>query len=389
MNQGKYIFAQLTDFLPRRVFDRIVKKHNGNKYIRTFTCWNQMLCMIFGQLTSRDSMRDLMLSIEAHQPKYYHLGFGQTVTRRNLGKANEKRSYKIFEEFAYVLIEQARKSSYKSDFEIEVDGNVYALDSTTIDLCLSVFWWAEFRKHKGGIKLHTLFDVKTSIPSFLFITNASVHDVNILDLVPYEAGSFYVVDKGYIDFSRLHKIHTQGSFFVTRAKSNMRFKRMYSRIVDKTTGVQCDQIGKLETYYAKKDYPDKLRRIKYYDQEKNKHLVFLTNNTDLKATEIALLYKKRWEVELFFKWMKQHLKIKSFWGTTMNAVKIQMYCAIIAYCLVAIVGNKLKVDRSIYEILQILSISLLDKSSVREILTKCDYKNVKEQNVNQLKICEF
>lgn len=389
MNQGKYIFAQLTDFLPRRVFDRIVKKHNGNKYIRTFTCWNQMLCMVFGQLTSRDSMRDLMLSIEAHQPKYYHLGFGQTVTRRNLGKANEKRSYKIFEEFAYVLIEQARKSSYKSDFEIEVDGNVYALDSTTIDLCLSVFWWAEFRKHKGGIKLHTLFDVKTSIPSFLYISNASVHDVNILDLVPYEAGSFYVVDKGYIDFSRLHKIHTQGSFFVTRAKSNMRFKRMYSRAVDKTTGVQCDQIGKLETYYAKKDYPDKLRRIKYYDQEKNKYLVFLTNNTDLKATEIALLYKKRWEVELFFKWMKQHLKIKSFWGTTMNAVKIQMYCAIIAYCLVAIVGNKLKVDRSIYEILQILSISLLDKSSVREILTKCDYKNVKEQNVNQLKISEF
>jgi len=389
MNQGKYIFAQLTDFLPRRVFDRIVKKHNGNKYIRTFTCWNQMLCMVFGQLTSRDSMRDLMLSIEAHQPKYYHLGFGQTVTRRNLGKANEKRNYKIFEEFAYVLIEQARKSSYKSDFEIEVDGNVYALDSTTIDLCLSVFWWAEFRKHKGGIKLHTLFDVKTSIPSFLYISNASVHDVNILDLIPYEMGSFYVVDKGYIDFSRLHKIHTQGSFFVTRAKSNMRFKRMYSRAVDKTTGVQCDQIGKLETYYAKKDYPDKLRRIKYYDLEKNKYLVFLTNNTDLKATEIALLYKKRWEVELFFKWMKQHLKIKSFWGTTMNAVKIQMYCAIIAYCLVAIVGNKLKVDRSIYEILQILSISLLDKSSVREVLTKCDYKNVKEQNVNQLKISEF
>jgi hypothetical protein len=389
MNQGKYIFAQLTDFLPRRVFDRIVKEHNGNKYIRTFTCWNQMLCMVFGQLTSRDSMRDLMLSIEAHQPKCYHLGFGQTVTRRNLGKANEKRSYKIFEEFAYVLIEQARKSSYKSDFEIEVDGNVYALDSTTIDLCLSVFWWAEFRKHKGGIKLHTLFDVKTSIPSFLYISNASVHDVNILDLIPYEMGSFYVVDKGYTDFGRLHKVHTQGSFFVTRAKSNMRFKRMYSRVVDKTTGVQCDQIGKLETYYAKKDYPDKLRRIKYYDLEKNKYLVFLTNNTDLKATEIALLYKKRWEVELFFKWMKQHLKIKSFWGTTMNAVKIQMYCAIIAYCLVAIVGNKLKVDRSIYEILQILSISLLDKSSVREILTKCDYKNVKEQNINQLKISEF
>lgn len=252
MNQSKYIFAQLTDFLPRRVFDNIVKNHEGNKYVRSFTCWNQMLCMVFGQLTSRESMRDLMLSPEAHHPKYYHFGFGPTVTRRNLGKAIEKRSYKIFEEFAYVLIREARKSCYKNDFEVEVDGNVYALDSTTIDLCLSVFWWAEFRKHKGGIKLHTLYDVKTSIPSFLYISNASVHDVNILDLIPYEVGSFYVIDKGYIDFRRLHKIHTQGSFFVTRAKDNIRFKRMYSKAVDKTTGVQCDQIGKLETFYSKR-----------------------------------------------------------------------------------------------------------------------------------------
>ena len=389
MNQGKYIFAQLTDFLPRRVFDRIVKNHEGNKYVRSFTCWNQMLCMVFGQLTSRDSMRDLMLSLEAHQPKYYHLGFGPTVSRRNLGKANEKRSYKIFEEFAYVLIEEARKSCYKTDFEINVDGNVYALDSTTIDLCLSVFWWAEFRKHKGGIKLHTLYDVKTSIPTFLYISNANVHDVNILDLIPYEAGSFYVVDKAYIDFNRLHQLHVQGAFFVTRAKDNMRFKRMYSRPIDKTKGVKCDQIGKLETYYPKKDYPDNLRRIRYYDKESKKELVFLTNNTNLEATEIAMLYKKRWEVELFFKWMKQHLKIKSFWGITMNAVKVQMYCAIIAYCLVAIVGNKLKVDRTIYEILQILSISLLDKTPIREILTKCDYKDVKELNHKQLKISGF
>jgi len=389
MNQGKYIFAQLTDFLPRRTFDRIVKIHEGNKYVRSFTCWNQMLCMVFGQLTSRDSMRDLMLSLEAHQPKYYHLGFGQTITRRNLGKANEKRSYKIFEEFAYDLIEEARKSCYKTDFEVEVDGNVYALDSTTIDLCLSVFWWAEFRKHKGGIKLHTLYDIKTSIPSFLHVSKASVHDVNILDLISFEVGSFYVMDKGYIDFGRLHKIHSQGSFFVTRAKDNMRFKRMYSKIVDKTTGVQSDQIGKLEVYYSKKDYPDKLRRIKYYDEEHKKDLVFLTNNTILEAREIAMLYKKRWEVEIFFKWMKQHLKIKSFWGTTLNAVKVQIYCAIIAYCLVAIIGYKLKVDRPIYEILQILSISLLDKTPIREILTKCDYKNFKEPETKQLKICGF
>jgi hypothetical protein len=389
MNQGKYIFAQLTEFLPRRVFDRIVSKHDGNKYVRSFTCWNQMLCMVFGQLTSRDSMRDLFLSLEAHKSKYYHLGFGSTVTRRNFGKANEKRIYKIFEEFAYVLIEEARKSCYRSDFEINVEGNVYAFDSSTIDLCLSVFWWAEFRKTKGGIKLHTLYDVKTSIPTFLYISNAKMHDVNTLDLISYEPDSFYVIDKAYIDYKRLYHLHQQRAFFVTRAKNNMRFNRMYSMSVDKTTGVKYDQIGKLETYYPSRDYPEKLRRIKYYDSETNKELIFLTNNMELKATDIAYLYKKRWEVELFFKWMKQHLKIKSFWGTTLNAVKIQMYCAIISYCLVAIIGNKLKVERSIYEILQILSISLLDKTPVREVLTKCDYKDVKEPKDKQLIISGF
>ncbi|MDF0708095.1 IS4 family transposase [Flagellimonas okinawensis] len=389
MNQGKYVFAQLTEFLPRRAFDRIVKEHGGNKYVRSFTCWNQMLCMVFGQLTSRDSMRDLMLSLEAHRPKYYHLGFGTTVTRRNLGKANEKRSYKIFEEFAYVLIGEARKSCYRGDFEIDIEGNVYALDSTTIDLCLSVFWWAEFRKAKGGIKLHVLYDVMTSVPSFVHISNASLHDVNVLDIVPYETGSFYVMDKAYIDFARLYAIHLQKAFFVTRAKDNLRFKRMYSRAVDKAKGVKYDQLGGLEGHYSKKGYPEKLRRIKYYDGETGKEFVFLTNNTNLDATEIALLYKKRWEVELFFKWMKQHLRIKSFWGTSMNAVKIQIYCAIIAYCLVAIVGNKLKSQRRIYEILQILSISLLDKTPVREILTHYDYKDVKELKNKQLKINGF
>lgn len=389
MNQGKYIFAQLTDFLPRRVFDGIVSKYNGNRYVKTFTCWNQMLCMVFGQLTGRDSMRDLLLSIEAHKSKYYHLGFGPTVSRRNLGTANERRSYKIFEEFAYVLIEEARKTSFRSDFEINVDGNVYALDSSTIDLCLSVFWWAEFRKTKGGIKLHTLFDVKTSIPTFLQISNAKTHDVKILDQISYEPGSFYVMDKAYIDFNRLFKLNQQQAYFVTRAKDNMRFNRMYSMPIDKTTGVKYDQIGKLESYYPSKNYPGKLRRIKYYDEETKRELTFLTNNMDLKPLEIAYLYKKRWEVELFFKWLKQHLKIKSFWGTTMNAVKIQMYCAIIAYCLIAIIGNKLKVDRSIYGILQILSISLLDKTPVREILTDYDYKDVKEQLVKQLRISGF
>ena len=389
MNQGKYIFAQITEFLPRRVFDRIVSKHQGNKYVRFFTCWNQMLCMVFGQLTARDSMRDLMLSLEAHQTKYYHLGLGSTISRRNLGKANENRSSVIFEEFAYILIEEARKSCYLTDFEVKVDGNVYALDSTTIDLCLSVFWWAEFRKTKGGIKMHTLFDVVTSIPSFMYISEASLHDVNVLDILHFEAGSFYIMDKAYIDFLRLFRLHQQGAFFVTRAKENIRFKRMYSRPVDKGTGLIYDQIGRLEKPKSREKYPDKLRRIKYYDGESDTLFVFLTNNTDLEALEIAYLYKKRWEVELFFKWMKQHLRIKSFWGTSLNAVKIQIYCAIIAYCLVAIMGSKLKVNRPIYEILQILSISLLDKTPIREILTKCDYKDVKEQKNKQLKISGF
>ncbi len=389
MNQGKYVFSQITEFLPRRVFDRIVKAYQGNRYVKSFTCWNQMLCMVFGQLTARDSMRDLMLGLEAHRPKYYHLGFGTTVSRRNLGVANEKRSYRIFEEFAYALMGEARKSCYRDDFEINLKGSVYALDSTTIDLCLSVFWWAEFRRAKGGIKLHTLYDVKTSVPSFLLISNASLHDVNVLDVIPYEAGSFYVMDRAYIDFSRLYSIHRQKVYFVTRAKGNMRFKRMYSRAADRSKGVKYDQIGRLGGHHSRKGYPEKLRRIKYRDGETQKEFVFLTNNVDLDALDIALLYKKRWEVELFFKWMKQHLKIKSFWGTTINAVKIQIYCAIIAYCLVAIIGNKLRSPRSIYEILQILSISLLDKTSVKEILTDYEYKDFKELYPNQFRISGF
>lgn len=389
MNQGKYIFAQIVDFLPQRIFDGITKVHKGNKYVRSFTCWNQMLCMIFGQLTARDSMRDLMLSLEAHRSKYYHLGFGTTVSRRNLGTANERRSYKIFEEFAYILIAEARKSCYQNEFEIDVQGNVYALDSSTIDLCLSVFWWAEFRRNKGGIKLHTLYDVKTSVPSFIHISKASLHDVNVLDILAYESGSFYVMDRAYVDFERLYTMHQQKAFFVTRAKKNMRFKRMYSRKVDKNNGIKYDQIGKLEGHYSKKGSPEKLRRIKYYDSDTDKNFVFLTNNIDLEASEVAFLYKKRWEVELFFKWMKQHLRIKSFWGTTMNAVKVQIYCAVIAYCLIAIIGNKLKSQRSIYEILQILSISLLDKTPINQILTTQSCKNLQEPKTKQLIINGF
>ena len=382
MNNGKYVFAQLIEFLPQRVFDGFVKKHSGNKHIRYFTCWNQLLCMIFGQLTNRDSLRDLIVAIDAHSRKTYHLGFGKSVTRSNLAKANENRSSKIFEEYAYHLIAVARRKRANDNFEIK--GKVYAFDSSTIDLCLSVFWWAKFRKAKGGIKLHTLYDITTQIPAFIHITEAKVNDVNAMDLIPYESESYYIFDRGYVDFTRLYKITNHSAYFVIRAKSNLKFNRMYSNKVDKTTGVQCDQVGKLSGFYVSKQYPEKLRRVKFYDEETKRIFVFLTNNFELSAIHIALLYKNRWQVELLFKWIKQHLKIKCFWGTSENAVRIQIYTAIISYCLVSIVGYDLKIDRSTYEILQVLGISLLDKTPVNELFTNIDYKDVNELDYNQL-----
>jgi hypothetical protein len=343
--------------------------------------------MVFGQLSGRDSLRDLMISIEPHKPKYYHLGFGKGSSRSNFANSNEKRDCRIFEDFAFYLIEQAKQSSITDpDFQLNIDGNIYAFDSSTIDLCLSIFWWAEFRKTKGGIKLHTLYDIKTSIPSFIHVSKASVHDVNIMDLLYYESGGYYIFDRGYIDYKRLFKIHKNSAYFVIRAKENLQFKRMYSNKICKKTGVLLDQIGKLTGFYVSQKYPEKLRRIKFYDEETDNDLEFLSNNFDLASEEIAQLYKYRWKVELFFRWIKQHLKIKSFWGTSLNAVKIQIYSAIIAYCLVALVRNKLKVERSTYEILQILSISLLDKTPLNELLTNQDYKNVKELYGKQLKI---
>ena len=387
MNQGKYIFAQLTDFLPQRVFDRLVSKYDGNKHVRHFSCWNQLLSMIFGQLTGRDSLRDLMVSIEPHKPKYYHLGFGKGTSRSNFANANEKRDCRIFEEYAFYLIDLARKSSIvDQDFQLNIDGNIYAFDSTTIDLCLSVFWWAKFRTTKGGVKLHTLYDVKTSIPTYIHVSTASVHDVNALDLLYYEPDGYYILDRGYVDYKRLFRIHQSSAYFVIRAKDNIKFRRMYSNKVNKDNGILLDQIGKMTGYYASKDYPEKLRLIKFYDEETDNDLEFLSNSFEITAEEIAQLYKYRWKVELFFKWIKQHLKVKSFWGTSLNAVKIQVYSAIIAYCLVALVRNKLKVDRSTYEILQILSISLLDKTPLNELLTNQNYKDVKELYDKQLKI---
>ena len=382
MNHGKYVFSQLVEFLPQRVFDRFVVKYDGNKSVKHFTCWNQLLCMLFGQLSSRESLRDLITVIEAHQSKSYHLGFGKNVTRSNLSKANENRNYKIFEDFANHLILIAQEKNSNDSFEIK--GNIYAFDSSTIDLCLSVFWWAHFRKTKAGIKLHTLFDVNTQIPVFIHITEANIHDVHAMDIINYEPFAYYIFDRGYFDYLRLYRITKASAYFVVRAKSNLKFKRMYSKKTDKSTGVIYDQTGKIDGFYTSKDYPEKIRKVKFLDIENKKTLIFLTNNFDLSAQQIALLYKQRWQIELFFKWIKQHLKVKTFWGTTENAVRIQINIAIITYCLVSIIAKDLKINRSIYEILQILSASLLDKTPVNELLMKSDYNNVNELDSNQL-----
>ncbi len=387
MNQGKYVYAQIIEFLPQRIFDKYVNKYEGNKYIKHFTCWNQLLCMVFGQLTNRDSLRDLIVAINAHSNKSYHLGFGRSVTLSNLAKANLNRNSKIFEEFAYYLIDVARKNKVKDDFQIK--SQVYAFDSTTVDLCLSVFWWAKFRKTKGGIKIHTLFDVNTQIPAFVHITPAAVHDMNAMDYLVYESDAYYIFDRGYVDFTRLYKITQHSAFFVVRAKSNLQFNRLYSKKYDKTTGVKCDQIGSLSGFYVSKQYPDKLRRIKFYDHETDRNFIFLTNNFELPSEQIAFLYKNRWQIELFFKWIKQHLKIKAFWGTSENAVRIQVFSAIITYCLVAIIKTQFKIERSTYEILQVLSISLLDKTPVKELLINVNYNDVKEPYYNQLSLNLF
>jgi hypothetical protein len=387
MNQGKYVFAQIIDFLPQRIFDRFVEKYDGNKYVKHFSCWNHLLCMLFGQLTNRDSLRDLIVALDAHRSKSYHLGFGISVTRSNLAKANETRNSKIFEAFAYHLIAIARKKRANNDFEIK--GKIYAFDSSTIDLCLSVFWWATFHKTKAGIKLHTLFDITTQIPAFVHITPATMNDMKAMDYLVYEQSAFYIFDRGYVDYTRLYKITVHSAFFVIRAKSNVKFNRMYSLKIDKSTGVLCDQIGKLKCFYVSKEYPVKLRRVKFYDKETKRTFVFLTNNFRITSDQVALLYKNRWQIELFFKWIKQHLKIKSFWGNSENAVRIQIYSAIITYCLVAIVGKELKIERSTYEILQVIGISLLDKTPVNELFANTDYKDVKELDCKQLSLSLF
>jgi len=331
---------------------------------------------MFGQLCARVSLRDLIIAVQAHQGKSYHLGFGSSVTRSNLAKANQNRDYKIFEEFAYYMIDLARKKRINNVFKL--NGNVYAFDSTTIDLCLEVFWWAKFRQHKGGIKIHTLYDIETQIPTFFHITTASVNDMVAMDAIPYEAEAYYIFDRGYNDFKRLFTIHSIGAFFVVRAKSNLQFKAVkWVRRLPKN--ILSDCIGALTVYNSEKKYPEYIRKVTYFDQEQQREYTYLTNAMHLTAYQVAELYRNRWQVELFFKWLKQHLKIQKFWGSSENAVRIQIYAAITAYCLVAIVQNDMKLERSTYEVLQILSISLTDTTSLKDLFNKANFKNDKER----------
>jgi len=343
--------------------------------------------MAFGQLTHRESLSDTILCLKANADKMYHLGIGEVVAKSTLSTANENRFYLIYEQLAMALITEAKQLYLKdNDLDVQLQGNVFAIDATTIDLCLSTFYWATFRSTKGGIKLHTQIDLKTSIPEFILFSNASVHDINVLDIISFEANSFYIMDRGYVDYKRLYKVHQCNAFFVTRAKDNMNYRRLYSHAKDKTKGVLYDQTIMLNNHYASKDYPEKMRRIKFADEQTGKVLIFLTNNFHLQAHEIAQLYKHRWKIELFFKWIKQHLKIKSFWGHSENAVKTQVWIAISVYVLVAIAKKKFMLQQSLYEILQILSISIFEKTPINQLFQLTQLQYFKEQNYNQLKM---
>lgn len=390
MNRGKYVFAQLFEFVSHNDFLKCVNKYNGDYKTKHFSCWKQFLCMAFGQLTHRESLSDTILCLRANKNKLYHLGIGQAISKSTLSKANENRDWRIYQDFALMLIKYT-KMIYEGDSQLEINikNNIFIIDSTIIDLCLSIYPWAKFRKAKVAVKMHTKMDAKTSIPDFIHISDGKMHDVNVLDYITIIADSFYVLDRGYVDYERLYRIHKAEAYFITRTKKNMDFKRMYSAKVDKSTGVKCDQTIKLTGFYASKDYSEKLRRIKFYDTERGKILIFLTNNFELSALEISMLYKNRWFIELFFKWIKQHLKIKSFWGRSENAVKIQIWIAISVYVIVLIVKKKLKIEQSIYEILQILSINIFDKEPVNQLFDKPNLQYLKEQNYNQLKMFDL
>lgn len=390
MNQGKYVFAQIFEFVSYNDFLKCVERYDGDYRSRHFSCWKQFLCMGFGQLTHRESLSDTILCIKANSKKLYHLGIGNAISKSTLSKANENRDWRIYQDFALLLIAQA-KVLYVGDTQLEVDikNHVFAIDSTTIDLCLTLYPWAKFRKRKAAVKLHTMLDVKTSIPEFIFISDGKMHDVNVLDMIDFLPDSIYVMDRGYLDFHRLYRIHKAEAFFITRTKKGFDFERMYSAKVDKAIGIQCDQTIKLLGFYVSKEFPEKLRRIKFYDQETDRTLIFLTNNFEISALDIAMLYKHRWFIELFFKWIKQHLKIKAFWGFSPNAVKTQIWIAISVYVIVLIVRKKLKLEQSIYEILQVLSINILDKEPICQLFNVSDIQNFKEHNYNQLKLFDL
>ena len=386
MHAGKLVFAQLMDHLPLHTFRRCVSKYPGRYPTLTFSHLDQFLCMAFAQLTYRESLRDIETCLRAHSAKLYHLGIRGGIARSTLADANETRDWRIYQDFALSLIQTARKLYAEDNFGIELKHTVYALDSTTIDLCLALFPWARFRKHKGAVKLHTLLDLRGNIPTFIHISDGKLHDVNILDQMVFEAGSFYVMDRGYIDFARLYVLHQAQSFFVTRAKSNLQYRRVYSHQVDKTTGLRCDQTIMLSGARPSQDYPIHLRRVKFYDAKHDKLLVFLTNNFDLPALTIAELYRCRWQVELFFKWIKQHLRIKRFFGTSENAVKTQVWIAVAVYVLVAIVKKRMNSDVSLYTLLQIFSLTLFEKTSLDQLLNFSEYNDNIINDDNQLNL---
>lgn len=377
MFKDKFVFSQLIAFLDRNHFNYLARKYDGDKYVKHLTCWNQLLALMFGQLSNRESLRDLIVALEAHQSKCFHLGLGRKpIAKTTLATANQNRDYRIFEEFAFYMMEQARRNRAADIFKL--GGKVYAFDSTTIPLCLSVFWWAKFRKKKGGVKVHVLYDLEAQVPAFYHITTSSVHDSKAMPEIPYETGAYYIFDRGYNNFKELFRIQRMESFFVVRAKTNLQYKCVkWKRRMPKN--ILSDAEIELTVYNSRKDYPDNLRLVRYYDEEQDREFMFLTNAMDLTAQQIADLYKNRWQIELFFKWLKQHLKIKKFWGTTENAVRIQIAAAITAYCLVAIVQHDMKLKRSTYEVLQILSISLTDKTPLRELFDKTYSNDVKEQ----------
>jgi hypothetical protein len=374
MNAGKSIFSQVTDFLPWAQFQECVARYRGNYKLKSFSCWDQFLCMAFAQLTYRESLRDIEACLRANHSKLYHMGIRGRISRNTLANANSVRDWRIYADFAQVLITQARELYRHDDFNLTLQETVYALDSTTIDLCLSLFPWAYFRKRKGAVKLHTLLDLRGNIPTVIIVTHGLIHDVHFLDQVTFEAGAFYLMDRAYLDFPRLHRLHLASAFFVTRARKRFDCRRLYSASVDRTSGILCDQIVTLSNPVPRAGYPDKLRRIRYFDPQQERRLIFLTNNFTLPPLTVAQLYRQRWQVELFFKWIKQHLRIRKFYGTSENALKTQIWIAISVYVLVAIVKKELNLEASLYRILQLLSITLFEKVPILEALCVSNYE---------------